>query len=59
MTRRFDTKQRKILDEYGEKNQPLFYILSQMYGIIEEMKKHDTRSEHLWRIAVCGEAFSP
>ena len=41
MTSRFSAKQRKILDEYGGKNKPVFFILSHLYGIIEEMKKHD------------------
>lgn len=45
MTRRFSAKQRKILDEYGEKirrkNKAVFFILSHLYGIIEEIKKHD------------------
>lgn len=41
MTSRFSAKQRKILDECGEKNKTVFFILSHLYGIIEEIKKHD------------------
>ena len=41
MTRRFSAKQRKILDEYGGKNKTVFFILSHLYGIIREIKKHD------------------
>ena len=47
MTRRFSAKQRKILDEYGEKNKTVFFILSHLYGIIKEIEKHDNTDNHL------------